>query len=106
MMSWRRAVLGMVIVALGVLLVLTARPTRGVAANGDLAAFNAAFRDVILRMDNAGVNTLVRRWRELAAGYHGDCGKRPIGGTVRCMGFDVGALGPRLRRRFRRHSVH
>jgi len=106
MASKRAVILGIAVLAIGLVLIMTSRRHPKVRTGEDLAVFNATFRDVILRMDNAGVNTLVRRWRELAAGYHGDCGKRPIGGTVRCMGFDVGALGPRLRRRFRRHSVH
>jgi len=32
--------------------------------------------------------------------------RKPIGGRVRCLGYDVAALGPISSRRFRRQSVH
>jgi ABC-type lipoprotein export system ATPase subunit len=32
--------------------------------------------------------------------------QNPISGRIQCMGFDLAAVGPVSRRRFRRHSVH
>ena len=86
MMKWRRAVLGMAIAAMSALLVLSPGRTRGVAANGDLTAFNATFRNVILRMDSAGTVAL---WAEDGVSLMPDAapisGKpSPIAGRVRC----------------------
>jgi len=61
MMNWRRVVFGMAMVAMGALLSPTSGGSPSLAVNGDLAAFNAAFRDVILRMDSAGTVAL---WAE------------------------------------------
>jgi ketosteroid isomerase-like protein len=51
-------ILGTLAVAVALLLMLT---SQNVEAKGDLASFNAEFREVILKMDNAGVIAL---WAE------------------------------------------
>jgi ketosteroid isomerase-like protein len=55
------AILGIAVVAIGLVLLMTSRRRPTATNDGDLAAFNEAFRDVILRMDNAGVIAL---WAE------------------------------------------
>jgi ketosteroid isomerase-like protein len=63
----RRAILrivgifGIAAIAIAILVAMTTHCGTSVRAEGDLAAFNATFRDVILKMDNAGVIAL---WAE------------------------------------------
>ena len=64
------------------LLVLSPGRTRGVAANGDLTAFNATFRNVILRMDSAGTVAL---WAEDGVSLMPDAA--PISGKKSIVAF-------------------
>ena len=61
MTNYGRVILGIAVAAMGVLFAMSSRRAPNVAASGDLREFNGAFRDVILRMDNAGTVAL---WAE------------------------------------------